>query len=134
MQHVANAVARDPPPLLSRQVLLHHPLSLEALLLDAARFDEGLANAAVQVLSLGVARRNHHTTGTIRDEIPRDHMVSQAGIRDLDHTAGLFEEAYGAPGTPRVGSGHHHLAEPLVPLTADHVQPLGPNTTAVGQQ
>ena len=133
-QCVADAIARRAALLLLRQVLPHHHRRLDALPLHAAGFDERLPNAAIQVLALGVARRDHDPATAVRDEIPRDRLVPQARVRDLHHTAGLLEELHSAAHPPRLGGHPHNLAERLVPLPANHVQTLGRDPRAVDEQ
>jgi hypothetical protein len=133
-QHVAHAVARRAAPLLGRQVLPDHHLRLDALSLYPAGLDECLSDAAIEVRPLGVARDDHHATAAVRDEIPRDLLVPQAGIRDLQHPAGAFEELHGTRGAALLRGGPDCLAEGLVSLPADHVQALGRDPRPVDQQ
>lgn len=132
-KHVAVAKARRPPLLLGRKVLLDHDGDLDALPLHLAGFDQRLADAAVQVHALGVARGDDDATATVRDEIPRDPLVPLARIRDLHHTAALFEEPHGKRGAATLGRGQDNVAESFVALPADHVEALGRELAALDQ-
>ena len=133
-QHVAHAVAFRASPLLGGEILPHHHRRLDALPLHSASFDERFPDAPVEVGPFGVARRDDYAAATVCDEVARDCLVALPRIGNLHHAASELEELHSAARAAGFGGGQDRLAEPLVFLPADHVEPLGCDPRPVDQE
>jgi hypothetical protein len=133
-QDIAHPVARRAALLFPRQVLAYHDPCLDALPLHAPCLDQRFPDAAVEVLSFGVAGRDHDAAAAVRDEITRDRLVPEVGVRDLHDTARLLEKLNRLPSAAGFGSGQDRLEEPGVALPADRVKALGRDPRAVDKK
>jgi hypothetical protein len=104
-QHVSFREAGRAALLFDGHVLLRDDRRLHALPFDLAVFDERFADAAVEVLALGVARGDDDAPAAVGYKVARDLLVSLARVADLDDAAGLLEELHGQAGAAALGRG-----------------------------